>query len=71
MHEPVAGETVPVMHACGHDMHVVCMMAVATLLKNARAEWNGTLTCLFQLNEEGGAGAQAMVDGALQSRTDP
>lgn len=58
-------ETVPVMHACGHDMHVVCMMAVATLLRDARAEWNGTLICLFQPNEEGGAGAQAMVDGGL------
>ncbi|KAJ5088456.1 hypothetical protein N7456_012072 [Penicillium angulare] len=60
-----AGELVPVMHACGHDMHVACMMAVATLLTNAKTKWKGTLICLFQPNEEGGAGAQAMVDGGL------
>jgi amidohydrolase len=60
-----AGETVPVMHACGHDMNTSCMMAVATLLKNAQAEWSGTLICLFQPNEETGAGAQSMVNGGL------
>lgn len=60
-----AGEVVPVMHACGHDMNVACLMAVATLLSNAKDKWGGTLVCLFQPNEEGGAGAQAMVDGGL------
>ena len=60
-----SGEEVPVMHACGHDMHVACLMAVATLLRNSRTTWSGVLICVFQPNEEGGAGAQAMVDSGL------
>ena len=60
-----AGIQVPVMHACGHDMHVACLMAVSTLLRDCMSTWSGTLICLFQPNEEGGAGAQAMVDGGL------
>jgi amidohydrolase len=62
------GQKVPVMHACGHDMHVTCLMAVATLLRNARKEWSGTLICLFQPDEESGAGAQAMVDSGLYQK---
>jgi amidohydrolase len=62
------GETKPVMHACGHDAHVACMMAVATLLANAKAKWSGTLIVLFQPDEEHGEGALAMVDDNLYDR---
>ncbi|KAL8655585.1 MAG: hypothetical protein Q9210_000795 [Variospora velana] len=62
------GHTVPVMHACGHDVHITCMMAAAELLHAARSEWKGTLICLFQPAEELAAGAQAMVDDGLYSR---
>ena len=62
------GVLVPVMHACGHDLHIVCQLAVITLFKSAKSEWKGTLICLFQPNEENGAGAQAMVDDALYQR---
>ncbi|PVH71658.1 hippurate hydrolase [Cadophora sp. DSE1049] len=55
----------PVMHACGHDMHVTCMLAAATTLSEARGEWKGTLVILFQPNEERGAGAKAMVEDGL------
>lgn len=55
----------PVMHACGHDMHVTTLMATVELLVNARQAWSGTLTCIFQPNEENGAGAKAMVDDGL------
>lgn len=58
----------PVMHACGHDVHVTCMMAVATLLSEAKAHWHGTLICLFQPSEEHLNGAQAMVDGGLYDK---
>lgn len=55
----------PVMHACGHDMHGTSMMAVATLLHSATAEWSGTVIFLFQPDAEHGAGARAMVDDGL------
>jgi amidohydrolase len=55
----------PVMHACGHDMHIACMLAAATTLHAARDEWRGTLIILFQPNEERGGGAKAMVDDGL------
>jgi amidohydrolase len=54
-----------VMHACGHDMHIACMLAAAKTLHTARREWRGTLVILFQPNEERGAGAKAMVEDGL------
>ncbi|KAI9819169.1 MAG: hypothetical protein M1827_007325 [Pycnora praestabilis] len=62
------GITKPVMHACGHDMHMTCMLAAAELLYEAHEKWRGTLIILFQPNEERGAGAQAMVDDDLYSK---
>ncbi|KAF4461390.1 Zn-dependent exopeptidase [Fusarium albosuccineum] len=59
------GETVPVMHACGHDLHVTALMAVAKLMHSAKTKWRGTLLCLFQPAEEDGAGARAMVRDGL------
>ncbi|KAL8733559.1 MAG: hypothetical protein Q9166_001967 [cf. Caloplaca sp. 2 TL-2023] len=65
-----SGKEVPVMHACGHDVHVSCLMGAAQLLYAARSEWKGTLICLFQPAEEFVAGAQAMVDDGLYSKFD-
>ncbi|MGH3250736.1 MAG: M20/M25/M40 family metallo-hydrolase, partial [Trebonia sp.] len=42
------GDEVPVMHACGHDMHVTCLVGAATLLSRARDGWAGTLLVVFQ-----------------------
>ncbi len=62
------GKTVPVMHACGHDMHVAGLMGAATLLSRSRDAWHGTVICVFQPAEETGEGAQAMVDDGLFER---
>ena len=62
------GKSVPVMHACGHDMHVAWLIGAATLLAQNRNSWRGTLMPLFQPAEETGAGAQAMIDDGLFKR---
>ena len=59
------GREQPVMHACGHDMHVTCLLAYAELMASSRALWHGTAVLAFQPAEEHGTGAQAMVDDGL------
>jgi len=46
------GETVPVMHACGHDMHVTWLAGATALMAQARDAWHGTLMAVFQPAEE-------------------
>ncbi|KAJ8131755.1 hypothetical protein O1611_g1871 [Lasiodiplodia mahajangana] len=62
------GNETPIMHACGHDLHVAILMGVAKLLHSAREHWSGTLECLFQPAEEDGAGAEKMVNAGLFDR---
>ena len=62
------GNTVPVMHACGHDMHVTWLVGAATLFAQAHDTWRGTLMAVFQPAEETGTGARAMVDDGLLTR---
>jgi len=59
------GNDVPVAHACGHDMHVTCLVGAAEHFAAHRDELTGRLVVLFQPAEELGAGAKAMVDDGL------
>src|SRR6516162_5892351 len=62
------GETVPVSHMCGHDMHVTWLAGATKLLAEARTTWRGTLIAVFQPAEETAEGAQAMIDDGLFKR---
>ncbi len=62
------GQDVPVMHACGHDVHVTALLGAASRFATDRSQFSGTLMLVFQPAEELGAGARAMVDDGLYER---
>src|ERR1700719_4145380 len=62
------GNTVPVGHMCGHDMHVAWLAGATALFAQTREAWRGTLMAVFQPGEETAEGAQAMIDDGLFSR---
>lgn len=57
----IHGITKPVMHACGHDMHIAALLGAAETLVNAKGEWEGTLILCVQPAEERACGARGMV----------
>ena len=63
-----AGKEVPVMHACGHDMHMAVWLGTAAYLAQHREDWSGTLVLIAQPAEERGAGAKAMLADGLFER---
>jgi len=67
----VNGAELPVMHACGHDAHVVWMLALAKAMKSLKGDWSGNLVVYAQPAEETLQGAQAMVKDGLFQRGFP
>ena len=63
-----SGNDVPVMHACGHDVHMTAWFGTAAWLAFNRDLWSGTLVMVGQPAEEVGGGAQAMLDDGLFTR---
>jgi len=61
----------PVMHACGHDVHVACLVAATEVMVANREHWSGTLVALFQPGEETADGARGMVEDGLVDLVGP
>lgn len=62
------GKSVPVMHACGHDVHMTSATGAIQFLAAHQDQWKGTLVVIGQPAEERGAGAKAMLDDGLFRR---
>ena len=63
-----AGQSTPVMHACGHDLHMAAWTGTARLMAEHRDRWSGTLMMVGQPAEEGLGGARAMLTDGLFTR---
>ena len=65
---PITGQMVPVMHACGHDVHITSLVGTARRMAAMKDHWSGTLMLIGQPAEERAIGARAMVRDNLWSR---
>lgn len=63
-----AGDIQPVMHACGHDVHITAMVGTARQLSAMKDRWKGTVVMIIQPAEERVGGAKAMVANGLYTR---
>ena len=61
----VEGIEFPVMHACGHDMHMTIFIATANTLVKLKDYWKGTLVFIAQQAEEYSGGANLMIEEGL------
>ncbi|WP_249978071.1 amidohydrolase [Vreelandella olivaria] len=62
------GNEVPMMHACGHDLHSSCIVGTAAVMAGLKEHWSGTLMLICQPAEEIFGGAKAMLDSGLYKR---
>jgi hippurate hydrolase len=62
------GREVGVMHACGHDVHMTCLVGTATWLAEHKTAWSGTAVLIAQPAEETIGGARKMLDDGLYKR---
>src|SRR5271166_3347190 len=63
-----AGVTVPVMHACGHDIHMAALVGTAEIMAKTKDQWHGTLMLIGQPAEETVGGAKGMLADGLFTR---
>jgi amidohydrolase len=62
------GSDVPVMHACGHDIHMSVFLGTGRYLAQNKNLWKGTLILVGQPAEEVGVGAKEMLEAGLYSK---
>ncbi|HTW59733.1 MAG TPA: amidohydrolase [Terriglobales bacterium] len=63
-----AGRDVPVMHACGHDLHMAALVGTAEIMAHSKSTWHGTLMLIGQPAEETIGGAEGMIRDGLFTR---
>jgi amidohydrolase len=63
-----SGRDVPVMHACGHDLHMASLFATAAIMAHSKGSWHGTLILIGQPAEETISGAKRMIEDGLMTR---
>jgi hippurate hydrolase len=63
-----SGRDVPVMHACGHDLHMASLLGTAAVMAHSKDSWHGTLMLIGQPAEETISGAKKMIDDGLLKR---
>jgi amidohydrolase len=64
----VDGLEMPVMHACGHDVHITSLVGTARQMARMKDRWKGTIVFIVQPAEERVGGADAMVKDGLYTR---
>ena len=64
----IDGQEKPVMHACGHDVHITSLIGTGRQLAGMKDKWAGTLVLIAQPAEERIGGAKLMMDDGLYSR---
>ncbi|MDA0705291.1 MAG: amidohydrolase [Proteobacteria bacterium] len=66
--DPITGNTVYVMHACGHDVHITSLVGTARQMVARKEDWSGTLMLVVQPAEERSLGARMMLDDNIWER---
>jgi hippurate hydrolase len=61
----LSGKEEPVMHACGHDVHITSLVGTARQMAQRKDQWSGTLMLVAQPAEEGGGGAVSMREAGI------